>query len=489
MAAPTVSSTSPVTGSTDFSPSASLSAVFSTALQAASVNRGTVMVYETATGREVDVDLHLSADGLIVTIIPRSVLQQTTNYTFALVGNDIGAIGCIKSSDGDSLQDTYNVLFRTTTERFVSLTEIARRSDIEGVGPIRDVEDAAQVEGVIAIDSVTPAAFATNQSRTISTIVVDFGEAVHATGSGSALSVTMSPADGMTRDYGHEDATGKFLYRDVEDTASRLALITDPVGVVSFVGDTVVWTKDSAYTFPYNAQITVQIHADRIANADGYMMEEDVYFSFTTQFWPVYGNPTVLRIELGPTISQLYDDTLYRIMFKNSIRAILEADDAAGTTRDKPYPNTERFVKAQSVIDVIDQIKLLADIQSGQSKSLGDFRVEYRGVNAEMITKRKEAAKERDKALRELRYYRGQSRPRTVVQGIDRYDTPNDFGLRTWDSLVAPSIPIANTSADRAERAQLRTDHMPLGKSRRIRLPDDSEVHVEDGTAVRVLII
>lgn len=495
MAAPVVASTSPATGDTDFNYRSSLTATFSVALLSASVNRGTVILYESASGKDIDADVSLSTSGLVVTLIPRTPLKEGTNHIFSLIGNDIGAPGGhIKSSGGDALATTYSVTFRTDTDRYVSLTEATSREDVERVGPIRATEDAGTVSGYLTIDSVTPAGFATHQSRTLSTIEVDFGEAVSLTGTGPALIVTMQPSDGYTRDYGYADSDGNYLYRDAEgDSATdvaRRAAITDPVGVVSVSGTKVIWTRDSGYTFPYNAQITVQVDADCIVNGDDEYLEDDVYFFFTTTYWPVYGSPMVLRIEVGPSIKTMYDDTLYRILFKNTLRALWESSDNAGLddTRNRPYPNTERFVKAQSIIDVIDMLRLLADMQSGQTKTLGDFTVKYNATDPSLVSKRKEAEKERNKALRELRFYRGNLGPRSVVKSGDYDGERADYNMRTWDSLIPSSRPMGNTADDRAMFAALRTDHAnALGNYVRMIVDADQEIMISGDDFVRIL--
>jgi len=493
MTAPVVASTSPVTGDTSFDYRAALTATFNVALLPASVNRATVVLYETGSGKDVDLDVALSTDGLTITVIPRTPLKETTNHSFSLIGSDIGAPGGhIKSSGGDALAVTYTVTFRTNSDRYVSLTEAVSREDVERTGPIRDTEDAGAVSGYLEIDSVVPAGFASNQSRTLGTIEVDFGEAIQTTGSGTPMLVTMQPSDGYLRDYGHADADGNFLYRDAEgDNATdiaRRALIIDPTGTVSVSGNKLVWTKAPSYTFPYNAQITVQIDADYIANADGEQLEEDVYFTFTTSYWPVYGSPTVLRIEVGPAISQLYDDTLYRILFKNTLRALWESSDECGYTRDRPYPNTERFVKAQSTIDVIDMLRFLADLQAGQKKTLGDFTVQYTATDPALISKRKEAVKERDKALRELRFYRGNLGPRSVVKSGDYANERADYDMRTWDSLIATARPMGNTADDRAMFASLRTDHNNAYASYlKLIVDSNEEIMISGNDFVRIL--
>ena len=489
MAAPVVASTVPTTGATDVDPRNSLTATFSTALSTTSVTRSTVVLYQTDSGRSVDLDVSLSSDLLTITAIPRQVLREEVNYSFTLMGADVGSPGgSIESSGGDPLVTTYSATFRTAAERFVSLEEITDRNDIERVGPIRSIEDEAEEAGYLAAVDVTPDAFATNQDRSLSQIVVDFGETVQATGAGPALEVSITPADGYIRNYGQEDVTGKFLWREVEEgVPSRFALFTDPTGAVSFSGDTVIWTRDSSFTWPYNAEVTVKAEADYITNATGEQLEEDLYFTFTTEYWPMYGSATVMRIELGPLIRDMYDDTINRIVFTNSVESILHADWSFDV--DYPYPNVERYVKAQSIIDIIDELRLLGDIQADQQKTLGDFTVRYGGgSNPMLIAKRAEAIKERDRALYELRHYRGQKNPRTTVQSRNYASERKDFNMRTYDSLVYSGLPLGNVAEDRSAKAGLRTDHPKLsaGQSKRVWVSEGEEILVQGDGIVRV---
>ena len=498
MAAPVVASTTPANGAADFDGKRlSLTAVFVAALDSDSVSRSTVYLFESTSGHLVDKEVTLSTDKKTVTVIPSVPLRENTNYTWSFVGSDINAPGgFIKDSSGDPLATTYTIEFRTRDERFVPLEEVAGRTDIERVGPIREVEDEAAATGYIVPTEYVPAAMSANQSRLLSTVEVDFGETVSVTGSNPPLTLAMNPAAGYTRDYGHEDADGKFLVRDVEgaaagsDDAVREALVQDPVGTIAASGTSIVWTKDAGYEFPYNAEIMVQVHADRIINGDGEQMDEDRYFFFTTEYWPVYATPVVLRIALGGAISSVYDDTLYRIIFQNSIDAVLHSGDNLGpsNTRDHVWGNVERYVKAASIIDVIAHLRFLAELQAGQKKQLGDFVVQYTATDPSLSVILRKAEADKARALRELRRYRGYGGPRARVKASNSMTSRADFRTRTWDSMVASALPSANMQQDRAAKSDMRTDHQQLAKrSARVVISADQEIAVDRDTGSSVL--
>jgi hypothetical protein len=498
MAAPVVASTVPANGDSDFDGKRdSLVAVFAAALDADSVTRSTVHLFETTSGHLVDKDVTISTDLKTVTVIPKSPLRENTNYTWSLVGSDINLPGgFIKSSGGDPLVTTYTVEFRTQEERYATLPEVLDRTARERVGPIREVVEDDTPTGYIVPTEYIPAAMSANQSRLLSTIEVDFGEAVSLTGSTPALSLVMSPSNGYTRDYGHEDANGKFLVRDVEggaagsDNAVREALIRDPVGSVTASSTSLVWTRDSGYEFPYNAEIMVQVHADRVTNGDGHQLDEDRYFFFTTEYWPVYATPTVLRIVLGSAISDVYDDTLYRIIFQNSIDAILHSGDNLGpsATRDYVWGNVERYVKAASLLDVVAHLRYLSEMQAGQKKQLGDFVVQYTASDPRLSLVVQKATADKERALRELRRYRGYGGPRSRVRSEDSMRSRADLRTRTWDSIVASALPTANTAVDRAAKSDLRTDHQQLAKrAARVVISADQEIAVDRDTGSSVI--
>lgn len=498
MPAPVVASTTPENGDVNFDGKRrSLVAVFTAALLASSINRSTVYIFESTSGHLIDKDVTISADLKTVTVIPRVPLRENTNYTWSLVGSDLNAPGGhIQSADESALATTYTIEFRTAEERFVSREEIMDRTDKERVGPIRDVEDEAEATGYIIPTEYVPAAFSANQARGLGTIEVDFGEAVSVTGGNPPLTLIMSPSNGYTRDYGHEDADGKFLIRDVEGAAVgsvnavREALVQDPTGSITTSGTSLVWTKASGYEFPYNAEITVKVHADRVVSGDGEQMDTDRYFLFTTEYWPLFGTPMVLRIALGPTISSIYDDTLYRILFQNSIDALLHSGDNLGpsSSRDYVWGNVERYVKAQSILDVVTQLRFLSEVQAGQKKQLGDFIVQYSASDPKLSLIVQNATKDRDRALRELRRYRGLGGPRSRVKSVNSFTSRNDLRTRTWDSLVASALPSANMAQDRAAKQDLRTDHQQLAKRyARVVISADQEIAVDRETGSSVL--
>jgi hypothetical protein len=459
-----VVSTSPLDSATDVAVDSNITFTFNTALLRSTVNEATVLLYDDATAEPVQVNVSLSSDGTVITAIPLRVLAQEKTYVAAVIGaSDNLAGGNIKSSDSTDLADTYQISFRTRVERFVRLTEIAERDDIETVGPIRETSDLAEVTGYLEILETTPAGFESNVDNDLSEIVVLFDQDVLASGSNDALELVMSNVLGLDEYYGAHDGTGVILKDWLDwETDNRNSLFYDdqvPSGTIVFDGDEVKWVKASgAPDFHYNTEVTVRVRADSIVNATGHMLADDVYFTFTTEYFPCYVGVEYIRLQLGRAVADLFDDTIRRHIHAASIDAV---DHAAGMfIMEHPYPAVRRYVRSTAILAILDEIGLLPALRGGQTKRLGDFQVQYSPQDlAKVMSAYKRAVKEQEATLKELRAYRRQSRPKYVVKGSENLYERRDFRMRTWQHLRNTRMVASNTYASRRIKSAYGADH------------------------------
>jgi hypothetical protein len=422
------------------------------------------------TGEVVDINVSLSSDAKTIQIMPTRGLIEDNVYQVAVYGASSSMPGGnIKASDSTDLPDTHQIEFRTKVEGYVPLTQAADRSDIIQVGPIREDSDLAAVTGVLEVQSTTPAGFESNVDRCLSEILVDFGEAVSQTGSATALELTMINVLGLDEYYAEgnprpPDPSGRYLQDWLPTGDARQAdFDTDAYGDVSFSGNYVRWDRDvDSPCFHYNTEITVRVRSDAIANATGHMLSEDVYFTFTTEFWPLYVGVEYIRLQLGRVVSDLFDDTIRRHIHAASIDAF---DHAAGMfDHEHPYPAVRRYVRAVTILGILDEVGLLPALQAG-SKRLGDLEIKYNPQDmAKVLAAYRRAEKERDRSLVELRAYRRQSRPRWVVKGSSYAFERGDFYLRTWQHLRNTTDPQANTKLTRRMKTLLGHDHPSIDK-------------------------
>src|SRR3990167_1645151 len=139
MATPTVASSTPADQATSIPINQLISVIFSSTIDVTTANQSTVILYETESLNQIQGAVSLSANLLTVRFLPDQELRQNLSYTLLLMGQSDSTTGdYLKSVAGDGLVLTTSITFKTKTERFVSLTEITSRSDIERVGPIRE---------------------------------------------------------------------------------------------------------------------------------------------------------------------------------------------------------------------------------------------------------------------------------------------------------------------------------------------------------------
>jgi hypothetical protein len=410
----------------------------------------------------------LSSDHKTILAMPNRTLLENVPYLAALIGaSDNSAGGNIKASDGTDLPDTYQISFRTRIERFVPLPEVAGRDDLIVVGPIREEDAAAAVTGYLEIEQTYPAGFETNVDRDLSEIIVCFGQDVLATGSHEALELIVNNVLGIPEYYGEgeprpPDPSGRYLWDFLQpDDALQVMFTgepTEPFGTVSFSGQCVRWDKDpTSPRFHYNSEVVVRVRSDSIVNPTGQMLEDDVYFTFTTEYWPLYTGVQYIRLKLGRTVAALFDDTINRHIHAASIDAIQQA--YYSFDMEHPFPAVRRYVQACTILNILDEIGLGPALQQGR-KRLGDLDIQYSPQDlAKIAAAYRRAEEDKKTTLFELRYYRRQSRPMVVIKGQDYWGERRDFRMRTWQGLRASPHPSANTAEQRRFQSRLANDH------------------------------
>lgn len=80
------------------------------------------------------------------------------------------------------------------------------------------------------------------------------------------------------------------------------------------------FTFNSPSYFVDNEQITVTIPSN-IASTDGTTLGTPYSFYFTTTYSPLYAGPSRIRVDLGNLIADVPDDTIYRLLYHNSLMA------------------------------------------------------------------------------------------------------------------------------------------------------------------------
>jgi len=465
MSVPTVLTTDPLNAATDFRISSSIIFTFDTDIDSASVNSVSFFVFDPERLEAVSGGLVVS--GKTITFTPNVQLLEDHRYTAVAVGLSSGAGSFVKSSTGDALADDFSIQFRTTKERFVPLEEITSRSDIESVAPIRAEPSPLVVtqgaEEPLTIVSANPASFS-NIDPCITEVRVKFNKAPTGILTGF-VDLDVFPILGIDEYVADTDSAGQVWPRDCAPTGVLNGRTPPdfgtPTGIFSVDGDDIVWNRGTGEPcFNYNEEVIFTLK-NGLPAATGGTLESEASIVYSTTFWPLFVGSRFVRTEIGPLARSLSDDTINRVVHKNSFDAWEQAGRKFDA--DKPFAAVRRYTAFRSVIDLIDFFVLDSSVSSEQEKQLGDFRVRK---GSKTPSKYDALVAKAEKELKELRWYRGQGRPRWVVKGVDAYNARTDLFMRTWDNLgwwPGHMIPIANDQYSRAVVNARAGDHHTSG--------------------------
>lgn len=401
----------------------------------------------------------LSSDGTRITFIPAQELHENALYNIKVIGADLGLGYSLRASDGTLLASTITLSFRTGTERYVPLTEVADRDDIERVGPIREGDPLAAaptgVGGSLQIDARKPLAFA-NVLVSTTGITLDFDRNLDATTIDPAsVLITQLPALGI-EDYWATLPTGS----TVPQLAATLGAMTPPTGSLFTGADKITFLLDPSRDWLHNTQVQVEVSTD-VKGTDGTVLLAANTYLFSTTYVPLYISGTMLRMELGPAVANLTDDTILRIIHKASIEAWELSDRNISLV--SPPIRIRQWVEAKTILDILGVLMLTRDLRAGESKTLGDLSVQYKPVDPMLSAKYKQATETLEKIALE-----GETKLAEVaIKGYSTTSERWEFRTRTWDHLLLQSTPGANLGTERQEKARLSIDYAFANKDSR----------------------
>jgi len=142
--------------------------------------------------------------------------------------------------------------------------------------------------------------------------------------------------------------------------------------------------NNKQYTFNISSGITGELLSNE------YVLDNNFSFWFTTTFCPLFTSLTQVKLQTGPIADYFIDDTIYRMIHKNSIDAMdlfnlsnsssLSYDYFGCTWHNVPYI-LRKYVECKTAYDILALYQSL--IQNGlnggrQLKTLGDMTISYK---------------------------------------------------------------------------------------------------------------
>lgn len=197
------------------------------------------------------------------------------------------------------------------------------------------------------------------------------------TSSSLALRGFVYPADSIAL------TTFGFVVSDTEDISNDLYNIQINNNIVSIIFNDI---------FEKNKQYTVRLSKDIQGIYDSiiYSLDNNYEFWFTSTYCPLFTSLTQVKLQTGPIADYFIDDTIYRMIHKNSIDAMdlfnlsnsssLSYDYFGCTWHNVPYI-LRKYVECKTAYDILALYQSL--VQNGlnggsQLKTLGDMTISYK---------------------------------------------------------------------------------------------------------------
>lgn len=159
-----------------------------------------------------------------------------------------------------------------------------------------------------------------------------------------------------------------------------------------------VLTINISGSLDYNTQYSVTVGAGisgLFAAGVSNVLDDDYTFWFTSTYCPLFSTVGRVKLQTGPTVDSIPDDTVYRLIHKNSKDVI----DIYNTYHNKSYSYTKwgcdpetgipytfrRYVECKTAYDLLAIMELIYTSgglgTGGQLKTLGDLTIRYDGSN------------------------------------------------------------------------------------------------------------
>lgn len=392
MAAPVLSTSTPLDGAADVFVNKPLEAVFVSDLLESSITVNSVSLINVATDSSVDVTLEYISGTKTVRVTPLSVLAEKTVYTLRFVGTDIAISSsyALKDSGGDPLLTSIDITFTTGVRTYIDDSSIDKdATDLSLEGDL-NLPVHVKALGDFTVKTTWPK----NHDHDI------------ATGLNGANQVSITFNKPLSGELCSTDWVDIDMYPMLDDTQYLAAEGTLGTGSLPTMtglicsGDTLYLAFNA--TVPNNVGIEVQINTG-VTAADGSEFGPSEYlFSFTTDRYPKVSGIHVIKREIKAAIEELNEDYVAALLLSNTIHLQEKFNVSVGST---PSFQQSRWVMLKTLVDILDDKELEKALVDGTRRQLGDFNVSIdpkQSEAARLALKHARALRELDKLERTL---------------------------------------------------------------------------------------
>lgn len=141
-------------------------------------------------------------------------------------------------------------------------------------------------------------------------------------------------------------------------------------------GSKYVYITTTDGNLDYNYEYTITVPAGLESNTTGVGdLQSDYEFSFTATFYPRFVTPEDIRLDMGPVLDEIPDDTINRIILKQSLKAEDKAEDNGfSVDRSDPQEYVSDYVFWATEYQLLN-IVMFQGAFAGGTKRLGDFSI------------------------------------------------------------------------------------------------------------------
>lgn len=164
------------------------------------------------------------------------------------------------------------------------------------------------------------------------------------------------------------------------------------VNNITLSGSLIKLTFDEPFVTNRQYTTTVSAGLTGVYDSETYYLLNDFAFWFTSRYCPIFSTVGKIKLTGGPSIENFYDDTIFRMMHKNSLDVVDLLNQAHNTNYAYDYWGCSwhdvplvmrRYVECKTAYDLISLLKLSSSMNGGpdQIKTLGDLTIKYGGSN------------------------------------------------------------------------------------------------------------
>lgn len=426
-----------------------------------SATTATVMLFRGDT--DFPLEAKVVASGNKVVLLPAQALHQDASYTIRVIGSSEGLGYALQDAGGAYLATSFELTFRTGTERFVSLSEVADRTDIERIGPIRESDPLAipTTAGPLEIIDQDPEPFACGVSIDTTAITICFDRDLDPTTVNATTAKAIQlPVLGLVEYYGIENTGADGLPNPrLLTQLGECDDATPPTLTPTVQGSKLIFVREAMKKFFFNTEVKIQLTTGIKALVGGDSLLANTEYVFTTEYIPMYASPQLVELDMGMAVATIETDTICRLLHRNSI----EVWEMMGRSIPLacPDPNVRRYVLCQTILNILNVLLLNGDLRAGETKTLGDLTIRKQPSDPMLGGLYRTAV---ECLANNKLTYKDSFLAKATVKGSNAPGLRMDHRLRTWDHLLVQAFPAANLSYERFEKQRLSAGYASAGK-------------------------